>query len=106
MSVNHFPRFPRCWRKINNSQDGGAPKFDPQQREDVIFSANGYREILMFPVQLTTSRIDNPTRLIHTLQYVMTIHTYTDPETVKYQLVSKFPGDTLDVNSTTPSCLA
>ena len=30
----------------------------------------------MFPVQLTTSRIGNPTRLIHTLLYMMTMHTY------------------------------
>ena len=30
--------------------------------------------ILFFPVQLTTSRIGNPTRLIHTLLYVMTIY--------------------------------
>ena len=29
-----------------------------------------------FPVQLTTSRIGNLTRLIHTLLYVMPIHTY------------------------------
>ena len=29
-----------------------------------------------FPVQLTTSRIGNLTRLIYTLLYVMTIHTY------------------------------
>ncbi|CAN0461174.1 unnamed protein product, partial [Ascophyllum nodosum] len=29
-----------------------------------------------FPAQLTTSRIGNLTRLIHTLLYVMTIHTY------------------------------
>ena len=34
------------------------------------------RGILIFPVQLTTSRIGNLTRLIHTLLYVMTIHTY------------------------------
>ena len=32
--------------------------------------------IFIFPVQLTTSRIVNLTRLIHTLLYVMTIHTY------------------------------
>ena len=31
--------------------------------------------MLIFPVQLTTSRIGNLTRLIHTLLYVMTIHT-------------------------------
>ena len=32
------------------------------------------------PVQLTTSRIGNLTRLIHTLLYVMTIHTYISQE--------------------------
>ena len=31
---------------------------------------------IIFPVQLTTSRIGNHTRLIHTLLNVMTIHTY------------------------------
>ena len=36
----------------------------------------GDRGILIFPVQLTTSRIGNLTRLIHTLLYVMIIHTY------------------------------
>ena len=34
------------------------------------------RGILIFPVQLTTSRIGNLTRLIYTLIYVMAIHTY------------------------------
>ena len=32
--------------------------------------------MFIFPVQLTTSRIGNLTRLIQTLLYVMTIHTY------------------------------
>ena len=32
--------------------------------------------MFIFPVQLTTSRIGNLTRLIHTLLNVMTIHTY------------------------------
>ena len=32
--------------------------------------------MFIFPVQLTTSRSGNLTRLIHTLLYVMTIHTY------------------------------
>ena len=31
----------------------------------------GDREMFIFPVQLTTSRIGNLTRLIHTLLYVM-----------------------------------
>ena len=34
--------------------------------------------MFIFPVQLTTSRIGNLTRLIHTLLYVMTIHTTVD----------------------------
>ena len=37
------------------------------------FSGN---TIIFFHVQLTTNRIGNLTRLIHTLLYVMTIHTY------------------------------
>ena len=37
---------------------------------------HGDREIFIFPVQLTTSRTGNLTRLIHTLLCVMTIHTY------------------------------
>ena len=35
-----------------------------------------HRGMFIFPVQLTTSSIGNLTRLIHTLLYVMTIHTY------------------------------
>ena len=37
---------------------------------------HGDREIFIFPAQLATIRIGNLTRLIHTLLYVMTIHTY------------------------------
>ena len=39
-------------------------------------TGTGEYPVLNFPVQLTTSRIGNLTRLIHTLLYVMTIHTY------------------------------
>ena len=45
-------------------------------RETKFSGANGNRETFTFHVQLTTSRIDNLTRLIHTLLYVMTIRTY------------------------------
>ena len=49
----------------------------PHPSHEVKFSgANGDREILVFPVQLTTDRIGNLIRLIHTLLYVMTTHTY------------------------------
>ena len=37
---------------------------------------NADREIFVFPVQLTTSRIGNLTRLIHILVIFVTIHTH------------------------------
>ena len=47
----------------------------PNPSRETIFSvANGDREILILPVQLTTSSIGNLTRLIYTLLYVMTMH--------------------------------
>ena len=45
------------------TQDGTA---EPVSRETKFSGANGNREIFIFPVQLTTSRIDNLSRLIHT----------------------------------------
>ena len=50
--------------------------------ETKFSGTHGDRGILIFPVQLTTSTIGNLTRLIHTLLYVMTIHTYI--HTVQY----------------------
>ena len=47
---------------------------------DEILRRERDREICIFPVQLTTSRMGNLTRLIHTLLYVFTIdyiHSYT-----------------------------
>ena len=41
-------------------------------RETKFSGTHGDREILIFPVQLTTSRIGNLTRFVHTLLYVMT----------------------------------
>ena len=38
---------------------------------------------IIFPIQLTTSRIGNLTRWIHTLLYVMTIHTYIHTPGIK-----------------------
>ena len=63
-----------------------------------IFLTHGDRGIFIFPVQLTTSRIGNLTRLIHTLLYVMTIHTYIHTyislthvvTTVKYNVNYKY----------------
>ena len=55
------------------TRDGTA---EPISRDQILKHARGQGNII-FPVQLTTSRIGNLTRLIHTLLYVMTIHTYT-----------------------------
>ena len=43
-------------------------------RETKLSGANGDREIFIFPVQLTTSRIGNLTRLILTLAICVAIH--------------------------------
>ena len=42
--------------------------------ETKFSGANGDREIFIFPVQLTTSRIGNLTRLTHTLAICVIIH--------------------------------
>ena len=55
-------------------RDGTA---EPVSRDQILRHARGQGNI-NFHVQLTTSRIGNLTRLIHTLLYVMTIHTYID----------------------------
>ena len=53
--------------------DAGLPN---PSRETRFSGANADGEILIFPVQLTTSRIGNFTRLIHTLAICVTTHTY------------------------------
>ena len=54
------------------TRDGKA---EPVSRDQILRHARGQGNI-NFPVQLTTSRIGNLARLIHTLLYVMTIDTY------------------------------
>ena len=54
------------------TRDGTA---EPVSRDQILRHARGQGNII-FSVQLTTSRIGNLNRLIHTLLYVMTIHTY------------------------------
>ena len=51
------------------TRDGTA---EPVSRDQILRHARGQGNI-MLPVQLTTSRIGNLTRLIHTLLYVMSI---------------------------------
>ena len=54
------------------TRDGTA---EPFSRNQILRHARGQGNII-FPVQLTTSRIGNLTWLIHTLLYVITIHKY------------------------------
>ena len=63
----------------NETWDGTA---EPVSREARFSDANGDREIFIFPVQLTSSRIGDLTCLIYTLLYVMTIHTYASIKTL------------------------
>ena len=52
----------------NENADAGR-KSRTRLRETKFSGANGDRELLIFPVQLTTSSIGNLPRLIHTLLY-------------------------------------
>ena len=54
------------------TRDGTA---EPVSRDQILRHARGQGNII-FPVQLTTSRIGNLAPLIHTMLYVMTIRTY------------------------------
>ena len=65
-------RFSLSMEMSRLTRDGTA---EPVSRDQILRHARG-QENIIFPVQLTTSRIGNLTRLIHTLLYVMTIHTY------------------------------
>ena len=51
----------------------GAGRPNPS-RETKFSGTNADREILIFPVELTTCRTGNLTRLIHTLAICVTIH--------------------------------
>ena len=56
--------------------DAGRTGLPSPSRETKFSGANGDREIFIFRVQLTMSRIGNLTRLIHTLAICVTMHTY------------------------------
>ena len=61
-------------------RDGTA---EPVLQDQILRRVRG---IFIFPVQLTTSRIGNVTRLVHTLLYVMTIHTCRKGKNGEYAL--------------------
>ena len=45
---------------------------EPVSRDEILSRDRGQGEIFIFPVQLTTSRVGNDTRLIRTLLKVLT----------------------------------
>ena len=53
------------------TRDGTA---EPVSRDQILRHAREQGNTIFFPVQLTTSRIGNLTRLIHTLLYVIYCH--------------------------------
>ena len=61
----HYNRFsPSRWRMSRLTRDGTT---EPVLRDHILRRERGQREIFVFPVQLTTSRIDNLAQLIPTL---------------------------------------
>ena len=74
----------------NEHADAGGGRLNPS-RGTKFSGANGDREIFIFPVQLTTSRFGNLTRLIHTQLFVMIIqHTYIHTYTPLSRLIRGF----------------
>ena len=65
-------RFSLSMEMSRLTRDGTA---EPISRDQILRHVQGQGNII-FPVQLTTSRIGNLTWLIHTLLYVRTTHTY------------------------------
>ena len=76
MNTAVHTRFSLSMGMSRMTRDGTA---EPVSRDEILRHARGQGDII-FPVQLTTSRIGNLTRLIHTLLYVITIHKYIRAE--------------------------
>ena len=72
-------RFSLSMEMSRLTRDGTA---EPISRDRTLGHARGQGNII-FSVQLTTSRVGNFTRLIHTLLYVIIIHTYIHTYIVK-----------------------
>ena len=81
------------------TRDGTA---EPVSRDQILRHARGQGNII-FSVQLTTSRIGNLTRLIHTLLYVMTIHTYIDSHKFRKESVEGVSQNVIQREPGTPS---
>ena len=71
--VSKYQIKPEGWRMSRLARDGTTELVSQDQ---ILRHERGHRNMFIFPFQLTTSRIDSLTWLIHTLLYIMTIHTY------------------------------
>ena len=79
--------------RLRLTRDGTA---DPS-RETKFSGASTDRQLFISPVQLTTSRIGNLTRLIHTLAISETIHTYIPEEGKKSVVFYGLGIDTMHI---------
>ena len=80
--------------EYGDEQAGSGRNCLPNPSRKTKFSgANADREMFIFPRQLTTSRIGNLTRLIHTLAICVTIYTYIELEDLDQENSQKYmPG--------------
>ena len=86
--VSISTRFSLSMEMSRLTGDGTA---EAVSRDQILRHARGQGNII-FPVQLTTSRIGNLTRLIHTLLVVMTVHTYIHTAAAALDFEGTFGG--------------
>ena len=65
---------PKPSRETKSSGANGDREIFNPSHETKFSGTYGDRGIFIFPIQLTTSRIGNLTRLIHTLLYVVNMY--------------------------------
>ena len=101
-------RNPVCKHQIQpeyGDEQADAGRDVNPSRETKFSGTHGDRGILVFPVQLTTSRIGNITRFIHTLLNVMTIHTDDFASDAWFARDDEDKANTLMVNRNDIICL-
>ena len=83
----YYTRFSMSVEMSRLTRDGTLPK---PSRETKFLGTNADRKIFMFPVQLTTSRTGNLTRLIHILAICVTIHSANPISTVALSMITPY----------------
>ena len=64
---------------VENEQAGAGREAEPVSRDQILRRERG-QDRFIFPVELTTSRIGNLTRLMYTVLCVITIHTHSNQQ--------------------------